>query len=212
MIAYRTGIVPCVLLAMCVIAAQGQTKDSENGALSIYGNGGWSFGLPGVYACVNTTCSPEKKTLPTLGFGVGVKAWRYLEPFMDFAVIDTGKAYAEQGSLRSEVKSSTFNWHGGLRVVGGNSRIRPYAHFGAGRFHQSVSGNFSFGNERAAGQASGSMGSLLYGGGVKMFLGKRWGTTMGLDAYRLMGDVLTGGKNFSRVHFGMFFQSKSSIE
>src|SRR5690242_3261331 len=75
-------------------AETGPASASENGAVMLYTNGGWSFGLPAVRAAVSvagagTAISPEKKTLPALGIGVGVRAWRFLAPFAELVVIDT---------------------------------------------------------------------------------------------------------------------------
>ncbi|HZT33080.1 MAG TPA: hypothetical protein VFA33_24550 [Bryobacteraceae bacterium] len=197
--------------------AQGQATVAETGAVTFGASGGWTFGLPAVRALasvpgVGTAISPDKRTLVAPGFNVGVRAWRFLVPFMDFAVIDTGKAYAQVGSFRSDAQASTYSLHGGLRLIGSRSRIRPFAEFGGGVLHQNLKGTFSVSGDSTSATGHSSLGSILCGGGLQFFAGRKWGSEIAFDGYHLTGKMTTGGQNYSRIRLGIFYQTKSAVE
>lgn len=204
-----------MLSASLMLAAELPTN--ENGAVNLYVNSGWSFGLPAVRAAatasgVGSAISPEKKSLPAFGIGATVRVWKFVAPFVDLTVIDTGKAFAQVGSLRSEVQADTYDFHGGVRLIGAKGRIRPYAQFGGGVLNQSVKGNFINAGQSTPVSASGSATSLTYGGGVQFFLGRKWGSSFGFDGFHVTKPLIGAGQNYSKVHFGVFYQTKSSIE
>jgi hypothetical protein len=207
----------CLLLLGLASAngiAKNQPNVNENGAVSFYATGGWTFGLPAVQASVSvpgigSATSPEKKTLGAPGFGIGIRAWKFLEPFADFTVIDTGKAYAQVGSFRSDAQADTFTFHGGLRLVGGNSKLRPYALFGGGVLHQNLKGTFSVDGQGTPETATGSAGSLMYGAGIRLFAGHKWGSDIGFEGFHVTKPLNGAGQNYSRVHVGIFYQTKS---
>ena len=193
-----------------------QATQETSGAVQFSSSGGLSLGFPAVRAAVavpglGSAVSPEKKTLPAVGVGVSVRAWRYLVPFADFSVIDTGKAFAQVGSLRSEVQADTYALHGGVRLIGVGSRIRPYAQFGGGVLRQDLKGTFYQAGRATPASGSGAAGSVLFGGGVQMFLGPRWGSSFGVDGFRVARPLNGGGQVYSRVHFGLFYQTKSAF-
>lgn len=196
--------------------AQNDAPPSENGAILAYLDSGWSFGLPAVRAVVSvpgvgTALSPEKKTLVAPGFGIGVKV-KFLVPYFGLAIYDTGKATAAVGSFRSEVEATTLTYTGGVRLVGGKSRIRGYVNFGGGALYQDLKGTFYVGGSATPAGGSVSLGLFSYGAGLQVFAGKKWGSDIGFDGFRL-GQALNGaGQNFSRVRIGIFYQSKSAIQ
>jgi hypothetical protein len=195
------------------ISAQSNPEPkSEAGAVNLNVGGGWSFGLPANRAMVNNVVSPEKNTLPNLNAGFSVRAWKFLEPFFEYSYIDTGKAFAEQGSFRSEVEANTYSIHGGVRLIGQKGKIRPYAQFGYGILSQDVKGSFIVNGRSTPVSLSGSTGSAMFGGGVRMFWSKRFGSNIGFDGFRLGSEITNGSKAYSRFHAGIFFQSKTSIE
>jgi hypothetical protein len=195
---------------------QSQGEKSESGALTLYTNAGWTFGYPAVRAFVSvpglgSAISPEKKTLPAPSFGIAVKAWKFLAPFADFTLIDTGKAYAQVGPVRADGQASTFTFHGGLRLVGGTSRLRPYAQFGGGMVHERAKLTFTTGPLSTSDAASNSMGSILYGGGIQLFAGGKWGSDIGFDGFRLPKPLNGASQNYSRFRVGIFYQTKSVV-
>lgn len=211
----RLGLV--LLLIASNSFGQQTSNLNENGALNLYMNGGWSFGFPAVRAAVavpgqGSAISPEKKTLPAVGVGATVRAWKFLVPYADFTVIDTGKAYAQVGSLRSEVQADTYNFHGGIRLIGTKSKFRPYVQFGGGVLNQSLKGNFIEAGRSSPVSASGSASSFNYGGGFQLFVGRKWGSTFGFDGFHVNKPLIGAGQNYSKLHFGIFYQTKSSVE
>ena len=195
------------------------TKEStsETGAVSFYTSGGWSFGVPAVRAAVSipkvgSAISPEKKTLPAVGVGMTVTAWKFLVPFVDFSAIDTGKATAQVGSFTSQAQANTYTFNGGLRFVGGHSRLRPYAQVGGGILHQDLKATFYQGTTPTSASGSASLGTLTYGGGLQYFIGRKWGSTMGFDGFHVNKPLNGAGQNYSMVHFGLFYQTKSAIQ
>lgn len=196
---------------------QDQPQNAESGSVNLYTTSGWSFGFPSVRAAVAvpgrvSIISPEKTTLPTYGVGVGVRAWKFLVPFVDFTAIDTGKATAQIGSFSSTAQANTFTFDGGLRLIGARSRVRPYAEFGGGAVHQDLKGNFIVGGVSTPLSGSATVGSFLYGGGLQFFWGRKWGSDIGFDGYRVSQPLNGAGQNFNRVSFGLFYQTKSSVQ
>jgi len=189
---------------------------SENGSIILDLNGGWSFGFPAVRASIFTSAgsaiSPEKKFLPAYGFDANVRVWKFLVPFFDLSAIDTGKATASVGAYQATAQANTYALNGGIRFEGSHGRFRPYARFGGGTLRQSLSGNISVGASSVALSGSGSAGEFMYGAGVRGFLGKHWGTDIGFDGYHVDRPLNGAGQNYSRLHFGWFLQSKSSVE
>ena len=190
---------------------------NEFGALNLNMDGGWSFGFPAVRAAVavpgvGSAFSPEKKSLPMVNLGVGLRAWKFLMPFADFMVIDTGKAWAEVGSARSEVQADTYTFNGGLRLIGSKGRVRPYVQFGGGTLRQNLKGNFIVSGRSTPVAMNSSFGTVTYGGGLQLFVGRKWGTTMGFDGFHVTQPIYGAGQNFSRLRFGWFYQSKSAVE
>lgn len=195
-------------------AADTTHTNSETGAVSFASSGGWSFGLPSVQAIAtdgnNTAISPLKKTLPLYNFEVGVRAWKFLVPFFEFSVIDTGKASAQTGSVSSSGQADTFGINGGIRIIGHRSRLRPYAEFGGGILHQKLNATFTQNGQSYSASASGSVPDIMYGGGLQVMLGKKWGSDLGFDAYHLTQPTISSTQNYSAMRFGIFYQTKSS--
>jgi len=196
--------------------AQKPADPGENGAVILYGGSGWSFGLPAVRAGVSvpgagTALSPEKKTLIAPSVGVGVRAWRWVTPFVDFTAYDTGKATAQVGSVRSEVSADTYSVNAGVRLIAGKSKARGYVEFGGGVVHQSLKGDFVVNGQSTPASASDSIGTFMYGAGVQLFVGRKWGTDIGFDGFRAGQEFAAGGRNFSRVRVGFFYQTRSSL-
>jgi hypothetical protein len=205
------------VIAISAFAQNELPKKNENGAVSLYSAAGWTFGLPAIRAAVTipgvgSAISPLKKTLISPGFGVGVRAWKFLVPFADFSTVDTGKAYAQVGPVRSDAQADTFTFNGGLRLIGSTSRIRPYAQFGGGLIHQDLKGTFTFAGQNTPANAAGSIGSAMYGGGLQVFAGRKWGTDIGFDGFHFNRPMSGGGQNYSRVHIAVFYQTKSAVE
>jgi hypothetical protein len=196
--------------------AQDQPAPNENGAVVFYADSGWSFSLPAVRAAVSipgvgSAISPEKKTLIAPSFGAGVTAWKFVVPFVDFTVYDTGKATAAVGSLSSQVQADTLSFNAGARLVGGHSKIRAYAEFGGGVLYQNLKGTFYTGGQASPASGSGSTGSVIYGGGMQLFAGRKWGIDFGFDGFHVGRPLNGAGENFSRVRMGVFYQTKSAI-
>jgi len=90
-----------VLLLIASNAFGPQTSNlNENGAVNPYMNGGWSFGFPAVRAAVavpgqGSAISPEKNTLPAVGAGATVRAWKFLVPCAGF----TGRTLRAPGCV-----------------------------------------------------------------------------------------------------------------
>lgn len=198
-------------------SAAPKAMPNERGAINAYFTSGWSFGVPAVRALaavpgVGTAISPEKTSLPAYNVGMGVRAWRFIVPFVEVGVIDTGKAMAQVGSFKSEVQADTISYHGGVRLVGSTARFRPFAQFGGGGLHQTLKGTFYTNGRATPATGSASIGAVMFGGGMQMFWGRRWGSVIGIDAVRLAQPMLGGRQLYSRAQFGLFVQSKSSIE
>jgi hypothetical protein len=193
-------------------SSQNSPTPSETGAVLVYADSGWSFGLPSVQAFVTvgdvSATSPLKKTLIAPSFGVGVRAWKFLMPFADFTAYDTGKATASVGSVSSQVQADTLTINGGLRLIGGKGKLRGYGEFGGGILYQNVKGTFSVGGQDTPVKGTGSTGDVMYGGGVQVFVGKRWGSDIGFDGFHVTQKLNGAGQNFSRIRFGVFFQTK----
>lgn len=106
-----------ILSPLFATAADTNYTKSETGAVSFASSGGWSFGFPSVQAVAvdgnSAAISPVGETLPTYNFEVGVRAWKFLVPFFDFSVIDTGKATAQSGSASSSGQADTLGVNGG---------------------------------------------------------------------------------------------------
>ena len=196
---------------------ENSASSSETGAFTLYSTAGWSFGLPAVQAVVSvpgvgSVASPEKKTLPMYGFGAGVRAWKFLVPFAELSAIDTGKAYAQIGTLRSEAQADTFSFIGGFKLMpGGHSRLRPYAEIGGGLLHQKVSGTFYEDGSAIPVNGSASASLIKYGAGVQIYWSKKWGSVIGFDGYHVGTPMNGAGQNYSSVKLGVFFQTKSSV-
>jgi hypothetical protein len=217
----RFVLLSCLVFASSVaVVAQDQpaanNRTSENGAVNFYADSGWSFGLPAVRAAVSvpglgSAISPDKKTLVAPDFGLTVTAWRFIVPFADVTIFDTGKASATVGSFTSQAQADTLAFNSGVRLVAGKSRVRAYAEFGGGVLHQNLSGSFSAAGASTSGSASASLGDFMYGGGVQLFAGRKWGTDIGFDGFHV-GQPLNGaGQNFARLRLGIFFQTKSAV-
>lgn len=190
---------------------------SERGAINFNFNSGWSFGFPAVRAFVSvprvgTAISPEKSTLPAAGAGLSVRAWKFVVPFVDFMILDTGKATAQVGSLKSEIQANTYSYHGGVRLVGSKSRLRPYIQFAGGAVRQDAKGTFVENGRTSPFTGTGTRGSLLFGGGFQTFLGRKWGSEIGFDGFRLTVPLVGGKQSYSRIHLGFFYQTKPSRE
>ena len=195
---------------------ENKSSTSENGAVQFYADSGWSFGLPAVRAAVSvpgvaSVISPEKKTLLAPSVGVGVTAWRFVVPFFDFAMYDTGKATATVGNFTSQAQADTMTYIGGVRLVAGKSRARAYAEFGGGGLHQTLKGNFIVSGVSSPVTTAATFGTVMYGGGVQLFAGRKWGTDIGFDGYHLTRPLNGPGQNFARVRIGVFYQTKSAI-
>ena len=189
-----TVVLSLLLLSGVGVLAQGQPALNENGTVQFYGDAGWSFGLPAVRAVafvkgLGPAISPEKKTLAAPSFGMTVTAWKFLVPFADFTVYDTGKATASVGPLTSVAQADTWSFNGGLRLVGGKSRLRGYAELGGGVLYQNLKATFTVAGQSASSSASGSSGSFMYGGGMQLFGGRRWGSDIGFDGFHT--DMIT---------------------
>jgi len=199
-------------------AGQTQKPANENGSILFYGDGGWSFDLPAVRAGAifgsTNIISPERTTLASPSFGINVTAWRFLVPFVDFTLYDTGKATASIGPVTSQASATTWSFNGGLRVVAGKSRVRGYAEFGGGLLHANLTTTSTIGTQTTTGSASNSSSSVMYGGGMQVFVGRKWGSDIGFDGFHVSEpfNALTGtGHNYSRVRIGLFYQTKSAI-
>jgi hypothetical protein len=106
---------------------------------------------------------------------MGVTARKFLVPFIDFTVYDAGKATATVGSVSSQANGSNWSFIGGLRLVAGKSKARPYAQFGGGILHGSPNATFTSDSQSSTSSISNSIGSYMYGGGVQLFVGRKWG-------------------------------------
>ena len=56
---------------------------------------------------------------------------------------------------------------------------------------------------------------FMYGGGVQLFVGRKWGSDIGFDGFHVTQplNALTGwGQNYSRIRIGLFYQTKSAIQ
>lgn len=206
-----------LLLPALALASSGVNAPSETGAFTFYSGAGWSFGFPSVQAIVSvpggpTAVSPLKKTLPNYHVGADIRAWKFLVPFVDFSVIDTGKATAQVGSYESQGSANTFLSNSGVRFMGRASRLRPYAEVGGGLLHQGLKASFIANGQSYPASASGSTSDIMYGGGVRMFWAKRWGSDISFDGYHATQTLSGAGQNFSAVRFSLFFQTKSSVQ
>jgi hypothetical protein len=213
----RLLVLPLALVAGFAQDNPADTKPkSENGSIILDLNGGWSFGFPAVRASVSTSAgsaiSPEKTALPAYGFDANVRVWKFFVPFFELSAIDTGKATASVGAYQATAQANTYALNGGIRFESDHGRIRPYARFGGGTLRQTLSGTFSAGSSSTGLSGSGSAGEFMYGGGVRSFLGKHWGVDIGFDGYHVSQPLNGAGQNYSRLHFGWFLQSKSSVE
>ena len=212
---FATGM-PVLFLSLLapfgVMAASGSPSSGENGAVTFYTGSGWSFGFPSVQAVAGPVTSPLKKTLPAYNAGVAVRAWRYLVPFADFSAIDTGKAFAQYGSNSTTVQADTFSLNGGLRIIGHSSRLRPFAEVGGGFLRQNATASFSSGGQTSPVAFSGSTYTVMYGGGVQVFIGKKWGTQIAYDEFRTGVPLNGAGQNYGTMRIGFFYQTKSSVE
>lgn len=195
-------------------SAQSEKPTSEKGSILLGIDGGWSFGLPAVQASAQAgnvyVASPEKKTLPAYSALMGVRAWRFLIPFVELAAFDTGKATAQVGTVQSQVQANTFAINGGVRAMGSSARLRPYLQVGGGLLRQNASGTFVANGFSYPVSNSDSAATGLYGGGVQYYIGRRWGTDVGFDGFWSAKAFNTGGRNFAQVRIGWFFQTKSS--
>ncbi len=155
------------LVALSAVCACAQsTPKLEGGAVNLYTNWGWSFGLPSVQAMVSvpgvgTAVSPLKKTLPGYELGMSVRAWKFLVPFVEVTGFDTGKAFAQVGSARSDASATTYAVNGGLRLVSSHGRLRPYAQFGGGALFQNLKGSFAVDGAATHWNGTGSVGTIL---------------------------------------------------
>ena len=197
-------------------ASEGKKAPSESGAVSLYGAGGWSFGLPAVRAAVAvgsaSAMSPEKKMLAAPSVGVGVRAWKFLVPFVELTAYDTGKATVSVGNYSSQVQADTLSVIGGMRFVAARSTLRAYAELGGGSLYQKMKGNFYSSGTSVSATAAASAGAVMFGGGVQRFIGRHWGSDIGFDVFTLSQQMTSGGRNFARVKLGLFYQTKSSVE
>ena len=195
--------------------AQTQPK-SESGSIILDLNSGWSFGFPAVRASVSSplgsAISPQKTYLLAYGFAANVRVWKFLVPFFELSAIDTGKATASVGPYQATGQADTYALNGGIRFEGSHGRLRPYARFGGGILHQTLSGTFSVGSSSTAASGSASVGEFMYGVGVRRFLGKHWGADIGFDGFHVTQPLNGPGQNYTRLHFGWFLQSRSSVE
>jgi len=178
-------------------------------AVLFYADSGWSFGLPGVRASIGNVISPERKTLLAPSFGVGVTVWKYLQPFADFTVFDTGWATASLGATSVLAEGDTWAFNGGLRVIGGKSRVRLYGQFGGGVLSQNLKATFTTGSQSSTSSVSGSAGTLMYGGGLQLFAGRKWGSDVGFYGFHIAQPINGGSQNFSQIRIGLFYQTKS---
>lgn len=168
------------------------------------GFGGVTFKLPGARAIVSsggvTADSGEHNTLPT--FGILVSGWlgesRILGIFGEFSGIDGGTAFAQVGSLRSEVSGSAANFHGGWQFQY-PGQIRPYVLGGVGVFLQKTVTDFTAnGAQISSSDETDHFLSYLFGGGVRFMIGERGGVKVGLEALSVkVGDA-------SYVNYGRF--------
>lgn len=207
-----------VILAVCLCAGPlaAQETTSETGAVNVWISSGWSFGLPANRAVVSvpgvgTAISPEKKTLVAPSFGASVTAWKYLVPFFELGAYDAGKATASVGNFRSQIEGEILTINGGLRVVAGQSKFRPYVQFGGGSVYQKPKITFTSPSGTTTVSQGGSIGNIMYGAGFQSFIGRRWGVDVGFDGFHLTQELAQGGSTFSRVRFGLFFQTKSKL-
>jgi hypothetical protein len=184
---------------------------SEKGAIMVYADGGWSFGLPAVRAVSGSIISPERKTLAAPSFGIGVTAWKFVVPFFDATIYDTGKATATSGVGTSQAQADTATFIGGVRLVAGKSRVRGYGEFGGGVLYQNLKSTFLISGQTLNQTASASVGSFMYGAGLQVFAGRRWGSDIGFDGFHVTQPLTGGSQNFSRIRIGVFFQTKSAI-
>lgn len=211
----KLTLVVCLVSSVPALAQSAPAAANETGAVNFYFDSGWSFGLPANRAIAQlgnvTAISPEKKTLVAPSFGVTVTAWKYLVPFFDVGGYSAGKATASVGTVRSEVEGDIWTFNGGLRLVGGRSKVRPYAEFGGGVLYQKPTFTLTVGNIVSTANPTTTMGNVMYGAGLQTFFGRRWGADMAFDGFHAMQSFAQGGQNFSRIRIGIFFQTKSAI-
>ena len=189
-----------------------QNADAENGAVQFYINYGASFGTPGARAAVGNTISPERNRLSAPGAGVSVR-WRYLVPFFELTAMDVGSAWAQVGSVRSEVNGAeAATFHGGVRVESSSSSIRPFAKFSIGTMRETLNEKFIVSGISNSRDITASTGSLYAGGGVDFFFTPRAGMMVGFDVGHVGQQMQNGKQNYGRVYIGYLFQTKSSLQ
>lgn len=76
--------------------------------------------------------------------------------------------------------------------------------------HQKLDATFTADGQSYSASASGSVPDIMYGGGVQVMLGKKWGSDLGFDAYHFTQPTASGTQNYSAMRFGVFYQTKSS--
>jgi hypothetical protein len=54
--------------------------------------------------------------------------------------------------------------------------------------------------------------SFNLGGGIDLFIGRRSGATLGFDFGHVSADFSNGKRNYGRLYFGYFFQTKAPQE
>ena len=213
----KSAIWMAATILLPVVAMGADAPKNENGAVQFYLDYGASFGLPANRAVVlvgsTSAISPQKNTLYAPGFGVAVTAWKCLVPFVDVTAYDTGTATATVGTVTAKLTDkNTVTTNLGLRVVRGKSKLRGYAEFGGGWLYQNVQADLTIKGVTSSQTISGSAGEFMYGAGAQYFISPRLGVDVGFDGFRLAQQLTTGGQNFSRARFGVFFQTKSTAQ
>jgi hypothetical protein len=192
-----------------------------NGTVSLYGQAGWSFGLPGTRALVNYTDpqgnyyfveSPQKTWLAAPSFGVAYTIKRAIVPFGELAFYETGSASASAGAASVNVRSSTLSGNFGLRFVACGSRWCGYLRVGGGVIRQKLRPTYIRpGLPPDEPGVNSRVGNVLFGGGLQYYVGSHWGTFLSVDGLALTAQLTNEGQLFSRFGLGVFYQTKSSM-
>jgi len=215
---FRGMICGLVLLTCTMMAAPGhgqqsspkpeESRDATAGAISIEGEAAWVLNLPGAQAAVITpngsAFSPVKKTHIAPSAGVTFWVTRWLGAYGEFVAIDGGKAYAQVGSLSSNVTDSLYGAYFGAQFQYPRGLVRPYVELGGGALHESLTGSLV----GEAFQGSATVGSSRAGGGVRILdrPGSHWGGKLAVELYEFKSNGTT--RTYPRVAFGWFWQSR----
>lgn len=141
--------------------------------------------------------SGQRKLLPLVGAHGGYWIRRYFGLYADASFVDGLKASAQVGANRSEVSSNVADFHGGLQFQYPGGRFRPYFNVGGGVARASMKSSMTLAGTSFADDSSATLGSIVYGGGLKVMFSQKLGARFGLDG-------MTVGRGGARANYGRF--------